>query len=109
MADPIDPIRKIGSALQQTARDIGLEMQTFVLIPDMTSDGASHIVQAMFVINDETPESESPEEDAEVAKLLQDIEDHERQASEDAALEAARERALGLSERLEGGGSFLDD
>jgi hypothetical protein len=103
---PIDPIKKIAKALQKEGDELGLEMQSFVVIPDMTGD--AHLVQSMHYVRDEHLTGD-PVEDEEVAKFLAEFEEHERKLADEAKMNEATERAKRLSERLGDGGSFLDD
>lgn len=97
MPDPLEMVAALGRRLQEKATALGLEMQTFIPMPNL--DGGKHVIQAVFTVN--PPDKPVNDIDAELADmlaapaedaLLQALEADAAQAKMDAAREQAIER-----------------
>lgn len=126
MADPMDPIKKLCEHLEKVAKDTGLDLHTFAVLPNM--EGGPHMVQAMFIFDDSNnslaarhaaamagPEKDTPEheriEDAEEAaktnaafeEMMKGQQKTEEELRMDAAAESARKMAEDLMRGQMGG------
>jgi hypothetical protein len=99
--DPMQPLVNIGKRLQEQAKNVGLNMVTFSVVPDPS--GVEHHVHATFVKSEEPVPVEGDSEFDEImaAQRKFELEEKAKKARED--LEKFRE---GFDKP---GGSFLDD
>lgn len=112
MSDPLEPVQKLGEQLKRVAQDLGLELQQFFVIPDM-SGGAAHMAQAVFMVDaaDVLPAPEADSDlaphDPELGAQFDEIIHGANKAAEEAKTDDAKDAILALKQRIEGGGPIL--
>lgn len=107
--NPLDKIAALGRLLQERAAAIGLELQAFMPMPDLSGGGA-HMIQGIFLVDASAVEAaEETDEDAdELAGILEATAHMERERVRQAKADAARERAIAMQEKLDRGEGLLD-
>lgn len=68
--DPMDPIKKLCEHLEKVAKEAGLELHTFAVLPNM--DNGPHMVQAMFVFDEDAQKAVAAE------ATRENVPEHER-------------------------------
>lgn len=107
--DPLEPLKNMGNALRAATEKLGLQMQGFMVVPDM--HGTNHAIQAIFVI-DEDVVGKTDEQIAEqdlFNNLERDMAHDEVKQKDQERLDAARENLLAMRKKYEAGESILGD
>lgn len=112
MSDPMDKITRLAKRLQEKAAEIGLDLATFAVVPDL--DGGPSVIQGVFVID--LPGKEEEHEDSEgfadvlagVLQATEEAEEARKKEEEQNKLEAMKARLLEVSENLSDKGGFLE-
>lgn len=87
--DPMEPIRKLGERLADKAKELGLEVVQFAIMPS-ASEGAPDMAQAVIAIG---PDAFKTPEKVKEDQQLRDMEMHMRRDTTKEKIEAARRGA----------------
>ena len=100
MSDPMEPLKKLCEQLEKVAKECGLELHTFAVLPNM--EGGPHMVQAMMIFDDSN-NSLAARHAAAVAGPEKDTPEHERieDADEAAATNEAFEAMMKGQQKTE--------
>lgn len=116
--NPMDKLARLASLLAAKANEVGLELQGFIPVPDITGSG-THAIQAVFAMVPEVAQA-AVDDDDDTMKELQGIweateasefeskkQEAKRKDEEKAA--EAKERLLKMRQDFDEGNGILDD
>jgi hypothetical protein len=81
----MDPIKKLCERLEEVGKQVGLELHTFAVLPNM--DGGPHMVQAMWVMDEEAQQQAAQQAAASAVPEHERIEDADMAAKTNALFE----------------------
>lgn len=106
--NPMEQLTRLGQLLRDEADKLGLDLQHFSPLPDL-SGGGEHSIQAYFVVRPAEPK-EAEDQPTDYDDVLAGIEAATKEAEQERLQADALARSQAISERLQKkGGGFLDD
>jgi hypothetical protein len=107
----MDPIKKLCEHLEKVAKEAGLELHTFAVLPNM--DNGPHMVQAMFIFDEDaqkavaaeatreqTPEHERLDDADEVNAAFEEMMKGQQKSEEEKKVDDAAASALRMAQDL---------